>query len=66
MYFGYKVKSRNLPDIIDTSNSKNQNQQIIDPATGELDIGSWYVTHLPTYPPHHPELSVLLLFKLDH
>ena len=28
----------------------------------ELDIGSWYVTYLPT----HPELSVLLLFKLDH
>ena len=24
----------------------------IDPATGELDIGSWYITYLPTNPTH--------------
>ena len=30
--------------------------KIIDPVTGELDIGSWFVTN-PSYPPHRPELS---------
>ena len=34
--------------------SKNiSRENFVDPATGELDIGSWYVTHLPTPPPRN-------------
>ena len=45
----------------------NMSLILIQPQS-ELDIGSWYVTYPPhpTYLPTHPELSVLLLFKLDH
>ena len=50
--------------------NKCRQMSLIQPES-ELDIGSRYVTYLPTPPylptlPTHPELSVLLLFKLDH
>ena len=38
---------------------------LIDPATGELDIGNWYVTYLPTHLPTPPRTLPSWIIKAN-
>ena len=54
-----------LVDLFEKAGKPSYSLWKIDPATGELDKGSWYVTYLPTHPTH-PELSQAGSLKQTH